>query len=81
MRPFQEAARYFLYNHKTRELQKIDSLNHAAILLPNDQGLIFPSGYYLQTGEYHLFNHAIDNIRFADKIASPNGEDVLYVFY
>lgn len=81
IKPFQEGPRYFVYNHKLREVQKISSIKDTCVLLPDDQGIIFPTGYYLQTGEYHLFDHSIPNLRFQEKISSPNGEDFLYVFY
>ncbi len=81
VKPFQEKSRYFVYNHKLREVNKIDSLGDACILLPDEQGIIFPTGYYLQTGEYYLFDNVIPEIKFAQKILSPNGEDVLFVFY
>lgn len=79
--PFQEDPRYFLYNHKMQEVQRIDSLSRTSVFLPDEQGLIFPTGYYLQTGEYHLFDNSIEGIEFVRKVASPNGEDYLYVFY
>ncbi|MBD8490642.1 DNA repair ATPase [Echinicola sp. CAU 1574] len=81
IKPFQERARYFVYNHKMQEVQKIDSIKDAAVLLPDDQGIIFPNGYYLQTGEYHVFNNDVDQLKFVGAVASPNGEDYLYKFY
>ena len=81
IKPFQESARYFVYNHKLKEIQKIDSIKDTCVLLPDDHGVIFPTGYYLQTGEYYIFDNSIPNVRFQEKIASPNGEDYLYVFY
>ena len=81
IKPFQEGPRYFVYNHKMREVKKIESVKDACVLLPDDQGIIFPTGYYLQTGEYHIFDNAIANVKFQERIASPNGEDFLYVFY
>ena len=81
IKPFQEHPRYFIYNHKLRQVNKIDSLRDACILLPDNQGVIFPTGYYLQSGEYHIFDNAIPKVKFAEKIHSPNGEDVLFVFY
>ena len=47
----------------------------------SDQGIIFPNGYYLQTGAYKLFENDTKEVRFQEKIVSPNGEDFLYVFY
>jgi len=79
--PFQEGPRYFVYNHKVKQVKKIDSLSKSAVFLPDEQGLIFPTGYYLQTGEYHLFDNTIPNIKYVRQIASPNGEDYLFVFY
>lgn len=81
IKPFQEAPRYFVYNHKLKEVKKIESIKDSCILLPDDQGIIFPTGYYLQTGEYKILNNEINNVKFEQKIASPNGEDYLYVFY
>lgn len=81
IKPFQEESRYFVYNHKLKQVQKIQSIKDACVLLPDDQGIIFPTGYYLQTGEYNIFDNAISNVKFQDKISSPNGEDFLYVFY
>ncbi|KQC32215.1 ATPase AAA [Nonlabens sp. YIK11] len=81
IKPFQEEPRYFVYNHKIKEVQKIDSIAQAAVLLPDEQGIIFPSGYYLQTGEYNVFPSDAGKLKFEQKIASPNGEDHLYVFY
>lgn len=81
IKPFQEDARYFIYNHKLQEVKKIDSLSTSAILLPDQHGLIFSNGYYLQTGEYKIFENSLQNLQFQERIASPNGEDFMYVFY
>ena len=81
IKPFQEQARYFIYNHKLQQVRKIDSLETSAILLPDDHGLIFSNGYYLQTGEYKIFESSLENLLFQERIASPNGEDFMYVFY
>lgn len=79
--PYQEESRYFVYNHKVQQVERIQSIEDAAVLLPDNQGLIFPDGYYLQTGEFKKFEKSIENVKFQEKIASPNGEDYLYVFY
>ncbi|MGG8497888.1 DNA repair ATPase [Tenacibaculum sp. TC6] len=81
IKPFQEKPRYFVYNHKLQEVQKIDSIKDTAVQLPDDQGIIFPNGYYLQTGEYKIFESDVKEVKFQEKIISPNGEDFLYVFY
>ncbi|MCK8522500.1 DNA repair ATPase [Aquimarina sp. D1M17] len=81
IKPFQEKPRYFVYNHKMQEVKKIECIKDACVLLPDDQGIIYPNGYYLQSGEYKLFTNEVNDVKFQEKIISPNGEDFLYVFY
>ncbi|MFD0992298.1 DNA repair ATPase [Tenacibaculum geojense] len=81
IKPFQEDPRYFVYNHKLQEVQKIDSIKDTAVQLPDGHGIIFPNGYYLQTGEYKIFESDVKEVKFQKKISSPNGEDFLYIFY
>ncbi|GAA3508971.1 DNA repair ATPase [Aquimarina addita] len=81
IKPFQEPHRYFVYNHKIQEVKKIESIKDSCILLPDDQGIIFSNGYYLQSGDFKLFTNEVSNVKFQEKISSPNGEDFLYVFY
>jgi hypothetical protein len=82
IRPFQEKNfRYLVYNEKTQKVLRIDSIEDACILLPDNSGIIFPNGYYLQTGIFKIFDSTIKNLRFERKISAPNGEDFQYVFY
>ncbi|MFP4054094.1 MAG: DNA repair ATPase, partial [Phycisphaerae bacterium] len=82
IRPYQEQAyRYIVFNEKISEAVRIDSLADAGILLPDGHGLIFPRGYYLQTGERKTFDNDMTDMVFEKRIAAPNGEDFLYVFY
>ncbi|GGD17851.1 DNA repair ATPase [Hyunsoonleella pacifica] len=81
IKPFQESHRYFVYNHKIQEVKKINSIADACVLLPDNQGIIFAEGYYLQSGGFKLFDNSISNVKFKKKVSSPNGEDFLYVFY
>ncbi len=81
IKPFQEIPRYFVYNHKVQEVKKIECIKDACILLPDNQGIIYPNGYYLQSGEVKLFTNEVNEVKFQEKISSPNGEDFLYVFY
>jgi hypothetical protein len=50
-------------------------------LLPDGHGLIFANGFYLQTGEFKIFDPDLRNKHFIQRVASPNGEDYLYVFH
>jgi MoxR-like ATPase len=80
--PYQEQQeRYIIYNDRIKEALRVDALKEACILLPEDQGIIFPQGYYLQSGEYKLFDFAFEGLGFEKSIPSSNGEDFLYVFY
>ncbi|MEM9348446.1 MAG: DNA repair ATPase [Planctomycetota bacterium] len=82
VRPYQERThRYFIFNDKLKEVHRCDALGHAAILLPDDHGLMFAGGYYLATGELQSFPNVPDNLTFEKRVAAPNGEDHLYVFY
>ncbi|MDR1171817.1 MAG: DNA repair ATPase, partial [Bacteroidales bacterium] len=81
IKPYQEGYRTFVFNTRTREVHNIPMLNDAGILLPDRHGVIFPNGYYLQNGEYKIFDNDLSNLEFFRKMASPNGEDFLYLFY
>ncbi|OJY84794.1 MAG: AAA family ATPase [Sphingobacteriales bacterium 40-81] len=81
IKPYQEDFRAFIFNVRTKEVLPIPMLLYAGIVLPDNQGIIFPNGYYLQNGEYKIFESAITNLEYIRSLASPNGEDFLYVFY
>ncbi|PYE38076.1 DNA repair ATPase [Psychrobacter fozii] len=80
----EEDYRYFVYNTLTEAVLRLDAIGQSCVQLPEDHGIMFPGGYYLQTGEYKLFeanNVGATDLRFKRKIVSPNGEDVLFLFY
>ncbi len=80
--PYQEKDyRYLVYNEKVRTVTRIDSIANSCVLLPEDHGIIFSDGYHLQTGETKRFESGLTDMLFERRIASPNGEDFLYVFY
>lgn len=81
IKPYQENFRYFIFNEKMQEVQRIDALADSGVLLPEGQGLIFSNGYYLRTGEYKLFESVGHGWEFESRMAAPNGEDFLYSFY
>jgi len=82
VRPYEEKRfRYFLYNEKVRRAIRIDAIEQACLLLPEDHGLIFSRGYYLQTGELKQFEIQTEEMVFEKRVDSPNGEDYLYVFH
>ncbi|ULT27873.1 DNA repair ATPase [Sphingobacterium sp. E70] len=80
IKPYQEDFRAFVYNQRTKEVVNLKSLNESAILLPDNQGIIFSNGYYLQNGTHKVFDAQFEHVSFLRRIASPNGEDFLYIF-
>lgn len=81
IKPYQETFRGYIFNVRTKQVVPIPALVDAGILLPDNQGVIFANGYYLQNGEYKIFESDIAGLEFVRSIASPNGEDFLYIFY
>lgn len=80
--PYQEKLhRYLVYNEKVRTVLRIDSIATSCVLLPEDHGIIFADGYHLQTGETKRFDSGLTDMLFERRLASPNGEDFLFVFY
>jgi len=80
-RPYQEENRYLIFNEKLREVKRLDLISESCVLLPDDQGLMFSKGYYLQSGEFKIFDIDLENMLFERRITSINGEDFIYVFY
>jgi len=83
IRPAQELAwRYLIFDTLTTNVVRVDAIGQACIQLPEDHGVIFPGGYYLQTGDYKIFDDGdVADLLFKRRILAPNGEDVLFVFY
>lgn len=82
VKPYQEDNfRYLVYNRNNQSITRIDAIGDACQILPEDHGIIFPGGYYLTTGEYKTFDDSLDDLVYKRTLRSPNGEDVLYIFY
>ncbi|MCO7188914.1 MULTISPECIES: DNA repair ATPase [unclassified Pseudoalteromonas] len=80
--PYREKQwRYFIYNCRSQQVVRQDAIGQACVQLPEDHGIIFPGGYYLQSGQTRYFEDKIEDLEFHRQLKSPNGEDVLYVFY
>ncbi len=77
----EQTWRYLVFNRTHDQVQRIDSIGQSCQLLPEKQGLIFPDGFYLQSGLLRHFEGDTAGMQFSHRIRSPNGEDVLYVFY
>ena len=80
--PFREDSfRYLVFNTRTRQVTRADAIGQSCVSLPEEQGIIFPGGFVLQTGEAKVFEADVGGLVFQRKVISPNGEDVLYVFF
>ncbi|MFI7707286.1 DNA repair ATPase [Nonomuraea sp. NPDC049480] len=82
IRPYKETEwRHLVFNTRTKAVTRLDGIGQACQRLPEDQGLIFPGGYYLTTGVSKTFDTDVTDLEFERVVRSPNGEDVLYVFH
>ncbi|WP_226341408.1 MULTISPECIES: DNA repair ATPase [unclassified Halomonas] len=80
--PFNEKQwRYYVFNRGEQHVKRVDAMAGSVVELPENHGLIFPSGYYLNTGELTTYEVPEEDLRFKRMVRSPNGEDVLYIFY
>lgn len=73
--------RHLVFSTRSHHVVRIDAIGHACISLPEDHGVVFPGGYYLQDGQYKVFDGDYEGFEFHRQIRAPNGEDVLYVFH
>lgn len=82
IKPYREKqTRHLIFNCKTQQVLRQDAIEHACIQLPEDHGIIFPGGYYLQNGENKSFEDNAEDLQLHRVVKSPNGEDYLYIFY
>ncbi|HHH29206.1 MAG TPA: DNA repair protein, partial [Polyangiaceae bacterium] len=80
--PFRETVvRYLVFDTRSHDVTRIDAIGEACLRLPEDQGIIFPGGYYLQSGDTKIFEGDNSDLELKRAIRSPNGEDVLYAFH
>lgn len=85
IKPYRESqTRYLVFNTRTQKVERIDAIGVSCVQLPEDHGIIFPGGMYLQSGEFKRFDlppALANSLRFKRMLRSPHGEEVLYVFY
>ncbi|MDX6738163.1 DNA repair ATPase [Actinocorallia sp. A-T 12471] len=82
IRPYnEEAVRHLVFNTRTKSVVRLDGIGQACRRLPEDHGIIFPGGYYLETDVVKTFDTATEGLEFERLIKAGNGEDVMYVFH
>lgn len=80
--PYNETEwRYLVFNTRTEQVDRIDAIGQACQSLPEDHGIIFPGGFYLQDGTTKSFEGSIEDMELKRVVRSPNGEDVIYIFH
>ncbi|MCE7080589.1 DNA repair ATPase [Streptomyces sp. ST2-7A] len=84
----EDTPRHLVYNTRTKEVVRLDGIGLACRALPEDQGIVFPGGYYLAaappgSAARVLATAGADDtdLEYTGTLRSPNGEDVLYVFH
>lgn len=77
----EEQPRHLVFNTLSRKVVRVDAIGQGCVQLPEDHGIVFPGGYLLPNGEFRTFERPMTGMRFKRVLRSPNGEDVLYVFY
>lgn len=87
VRPYKEDAwRHLVLNTLTGKVTRLDGIGRSCRRLPEDQGIVFPGGYYLaatdtaKTFDTDAAEGSAGDLEFERAVSSPNGEDVMYVF-
>jgi hypothetical protein len=81
VRPYKEEAhRYLVFNTLTKGVVRLDGIGRSCRRLPEEQGIVFPGGYCLATGECKTFEVALaePELELERIVRPPNGEDVLF---
>lgn len=82
VKPYKEEIwRYLVFNTRNQQVDRVDAIGRSCVQLPEDHGLIFPGGYYLQDGSTKSFDLDTRAMGLKRVVRSPNGEDVLYIFH
>lgn len=80
--PFREETwRYLIFDSRSQKVIRADGIAQGCRALPEDHGVVFPGGYMLVGGEHKLFDGDAKEYVLEHELKSPNGEDVLYVYF
>ncbi len=77
----EKTPRHFIYNPLNQSVIRTDALSKSAKALPEDHGILYSHGYVLANGQHKQFDFPWPDLKFFQKVASPNGEDILYFFF
>ncbi|WP_418514614.1 DNA repair ATPase [Deinococcus sp. RM] len=80
--PYREKTwRGLIFDTLTGRVTREDAVTRGCVQLPEEHGIVFPGGYYLPGGEHRAFEGFTPGMALDRVVRSPNGEDVLFVFY
>jgi len=80
--PFRETAwRYLVFDTRSQRVVRADGIGQGCRSLPEDHGVIFPGGTVLVGGAAKMFDGDAGDHVLERELRSPNGEDVLYVYF
>ncbi|HEX4420509.1 MAG TPA: DNA repair ATPase [Kofleriaceae bacterium] len=80
--PFRETAwRYLVFDTRSQKVVRADGIARGCRSLPEDHGVVFPGGYVLVGGASKMFDGDASDYVLERELRSPNGEDVLYVYF
>src|SRR5690606_12883217 len=69
IRPYREERwRYLVFSSRSHEAVRIDAIGWACVSLPEDHGIIFPGGYFLQDGQHKVFDGDFTDFEFVKSI-------------
>ena len=75
--PYREQDwRYLVFNKRTQKVVRIDAIGQACRQLPEDHGILFPGGFYLQTGtttRCSMRRYRGAGVRARDQVAQRRG--------
>lgn len=78
--PYNELPRFYIFDEVSRKIIKTENFEYSLQELPENNGIIFANGFYLNDGQYKQFSFDLDANKH-ENYKSPNGEDYLFVFY
>lgn len=81
IKPNNEDFRYFIFDTVNQSVVNCKSLAYSCQELPENHGIVFPDGYYLNNGDYKIFEKESEDLVFFNVFSSPNGEDYLYIYF
>lgn len=62
--------RYLVFNRRTAQVTRVDAIGESCVQLPEDHGIVFRGGYFLQNGEMKIFADRPPDLKFKRRRAA-----------